>query len=856
MGNDFSLVIKYIKNYKKRSLSIISSIILGTALIVGVGTLSRSAQQADLDRMKRETGTYHVRFKDIDKEQLDIIKKQNEIKDFSISSSYASTDIGEKLPINIEYASENYLTNTSKLLKGRFPKGQNEVVVEEWVLNSMGLENNLNQEVSFKLYEKDKDETFKIVGILKDRYQEKSQGICEMFLYLDENKINKYDVYVELQEDSDIDKEIDNIAKEINMSKKEDIRKNTMLIDSVKQNGRLDNESKISALTMSIFSGLVIYSIYTISIYQRIREYGVLKALGSTNFKIFKLMMYELITLSLIAMPIGIFVGISGAQIFNKLAGNIKFDIEGVVTPFVIPTNTIILSILCTLIVMFIISISSYKKIKNISPIDAIRKNLNKDEKIKKNNLIIYKITNKISPTKSISTRNILRNKKGFLIIILSMSIGGILVIRNNYANVGNEKLFEFGDLKRYTNGDFILTKNIFHNENNGINKEQINEIKNIEGIKEVKTASFLETRMDIPKEKMLDLKYYEMLNEQSLRIDNGYEILESKELDGYVIKQKLKGYNDEMIKSLNDYVVSGEINIENMKNSNEVVLYIPHTYEAYEGVRDVSIGSGEPVVDIKVGDTVKIKIPKDEIDGELYWKMKDNDNYEYKYYEFKVGAIVNYPFADDAMYSSDKGVDVITSSSYLEKITGINTYDLVYANIDDNADHKIINKQLGKIGSKTPGTVTVDTIEEKEITEKMSQKTIMYSYGVIVIIFIISAFNIVNNVSYNIASRTNEFGMLRAMGITDTDFRNMITYEGILYGVISSIIVIIVGILIQIRIYTTFGYEGYGIEFAIAYKEYILVIITNIGIGLITTYFPSRKIKKGNIVESINIIE
>ena len=123
-------------------------------------------------------------------------------------------------------------------------------------------------------------------------------------------------------------------------------------------------------------------------------------------------------------------------------------------------------------------------------------------------------------------------------------------------------------------------------------------------------------------------------------------------------------------------------------------------------------------------------------------------------------------------------------------------------------------------------------------------------------IIFIISAFNIVNNVSYNIASRTNEFGMLRAMGITDTDFRNMITYEGILYGVISSIIVIIVGILIQIRIYTTFGYEGYGVEFAIAYKEYILVIITNIGIGLITTYFPSRKIKKGNIVESINIIE
>ncbi|CEO05775.1 ABC transporter permease [[Clostridium] sordellii] len=856
MGNDLKIVLKYIKSYKSRSLAIMFSIILGTALIVGVGTLSRSAQQADLDRMKRELGTHHVRFKDVNKDQLEVIKKGKDIEDLSITSSYASSDLGEKLPININYASENYLTGTSELLKGRFPKAKNEVVVEEWVLNSMGLEPKLNQELTFKLYKKEKPETFKIVGILRDRYEEKSMGICEMFLALDESNLNKFDAYVEFNEDSDINKNIKDIATNAKLNKQDNIRMNNMLIDSVMKNGRLDNESKVTAIIMSIFAGLVIYSIYTISVYQRIREYGVLKAIGSTNSKVFKLMLYELLILSFISIPCGIVIGMGGAQIFNKLAGNIKFDIKGVVTPFVIPTNVIILSIGCTLLVSFIISILAYMKIRKLAPMDAIRRNLYENKKIKKNNFIISKLIQKIAITKNISIKNIFRNKKGLIMILLSMSIGGILIIKTNYSTLSDEKIIEEGDMKMYRNGDFTLTKNSFDSFNNGITKDQVKEIKNIDGIKDVKTASFLESRMDIPKDKMLDLDYYKQLNKQSSKMDRGYSLIENKEIDGYTMKQRLKGYNDEMINSLNDYVTSGKIDVEKMKNSNTIALYIPHTYNVYENRKDTIIGGGKPVADIKVGDTVKIKIPKGKIDEELYWSMKGGDDYDYDYHEFKVGAIVDYSYADDCMYSYDRGIDVITSSDYLQKITGVDTYNLVYADVKEGADHIAINKELGKIGSKTPGVTTVDLIQEKEATEKMNQKTDMYRYGMILIIFIISAFNIVNNVSYNITSRTSEFGMLRAIGITKEDFEKMILWEGILYGVLSSVIVLIVGVLLQIRIYDKFGYENYGIKFAIAYKEYILIAITNIGIGLLATYFPARKIKESNIVESINIIE
>ncbi|OJT75349.1 hypothetical protein BM530_12705 [Clostridioides difficile] len=74
MKDNLKIVLRYIKSYKARSLAIVVSIILATSLVVGIGTLSRSAQQADVDRLKRELGTDHVYFKNIKKNQLKSIK--------------------------------------------------------------------------------------------------------------------------------------------------------------------------------------------------------------------------------------------------------------------------------------------------------------------------------------------------------------------------------------------------------------------------------------------------------------------------------------------------------------------------------------------------------------------------------------------------------------------------------------------------------------------------------------------------------------------------------------------------------------------------------------------------------------
>lgn len=856
MREDFSIVIKYIKSFKSRSIAIMLSIILGTALIVGVGTLSKSAQEAGLERIKRETGTYHVAYKDIDKNQLKVVKEGKDIKNIGLNSYYASTDKGEKLPINILYADNNFINDESEIVKGRLPEGKNEVVLEGWILNSMGLEEAVGQELTFKLYDKEKPEKFKVVGILKDRYKDKSVGRCEMFLHLDENKINNFIANVEFNEGSPISKNIEAIAKKAHLNLDNQVGVNSTLVGTVEENGGIDSESRNTAITMSAFAGLVIYSIFSISVYQRIRDYGMLRAVGATNFRVFKLMLYELLLIAIISLPIGILLGMGGAQIFNKTGGNIQYEGNIKSTPFVIPTNIILISIACTIIMIFVISLLTYMKIRKISPIEAIKKNFGGDKKIKKSNFIIGVLSNKISATKTISIKNIFRNKKAFILIMLSMSIGGILVIKNDYAYSRSEAMYEDQQREMYMNGDFVLTVNGSTDEENGLTDKEINEIKNIDGISEVKTARILQSRMVLDKKDILDMEFIEQLNNGGYTgsVLNGL-LFKDKKSDKYLLKQKLKGFNDEMLKSLDKYVVSGKIDIEKMKKENLAVIYMPYIVDTFYGTKNVVVGGGKPLANIKVGDTVTIKYPKGKIDNvESYWKAKDN--LEYEEHEFKVGAIVNYPFADDSMYSGDDGIDVITSSNYLEKLFGENNYDVVYANAKKGEDHDAINKKLGEIGSKVPGTITTDMVQDKAADDRSLKQDKLYSYGIVAILFAISIFNIINNVSYNLTSRTSEFGMLRAIGISEKDFKKMITYEGLFYGIISSVIVVVGGIILQTRMYETYGFVDYGMDFVINYKLYILIVIVNIIVGLLSTYLPARKIKESSIVEAINIIE
>ncbi|GAA3657727.1 ABC transporter permease [Asaccharospora irregularis] len=843
MENYFKLATLYIKKYINRSIAICASMVLSIALIVGCGTLSQSAKQANIDKTKYEEGLYHVRYKDITKEQLSIIEKNKDIKEIGMTSYYDSNNPDNKLMINLTMANKEYIkSGNSRLIDGTLPTKKNEIALEEWALKNMGLEPKLGEKITLDLYNKASKETYTLVGILKDRAREKSVGQVDGFLAFDINSINKLDAYITFDESSNINENIQTISKQAKI-KSDNVRKNNMLLEALGDTGQKDYKVILLAIIVSIVSGIVIHGIFNISILQRASEYGVIRAIGGESLQILMLLFFELLILQIISMPIGVGAGILGAKLFSSIAGGLFTEGTVEITKIIINKDIVIFSGLVTLFIIFIISLFTFKTVKKVSPINAIKKNLSsaKISKVPNNNIKF--LTKIMSFEKVISFKNIFSYKKGFFMVILSMGLGGAIFISASfYAHLAKVQDYKKAELSNI-NTDYKVSIIPTRPMNYGINEESVKKIKELSAVESVNSIQLLYSRLFLDKSEIAEPLYFDQLNsfEYYKNVLNG--ILTKDENSGkYVLKNIVYGYDDKLLKKLNKYIVDGEIDRSKMRNENIAIIKIPHPI-------------GPNVVDIGVGDIVKVTFREDGNSSLEYLRMEDKGG-KYKTEEFLVGGIVDEVIDTADYYSGEDSVDLVISSNRFKKITGFENYQIVNIDKKQGEDHSRLNDNILNITNKTEGSVLYDMAKEREDISLLQKNKIAFIYSIIIVLFVISLFNILNNISYRLISRTNEFGMIRATGMTNNEFKRMIRFEGLIYGMSSSIISVTLGIISQNVLFKVLSPKLISPKFIIQWENYLLIVVINIIIGLIATYFPSKKIKDLSIVESISSLE
>ncbi|MFL1468431.1 ABC transporter permease [Paraclostridium bifermentans] len=862
MKKNLNLGVRYMKAYKARSFAIILSIILSVGMIVGVLTLTKTEKMNELQTMKYNTGIYHTTFKDLDYNQLEKIEKSSDVENVGAFNFHGITTDKEKQSVIMLNCNDDYIISNSKLEKGRLPKEKNEIVAEEWVLKNLGIQPTLNQNIKLNVEDINKnvkDEEFKLVGIIKDRPTEKQVAKMQMYLPLQKGS-EHLEVGVAFNEKIDIQNYSLELAKKANINKDNiGIQEDLILISNDANNISLDNI--LSVLVISLICGIVIYSIFNISMYKRFREYGVLRAIGARNSKVFKLILNELMTLGVIGMPIGLVGGLGASLIAYKKSSELKTSIalDGKIisSHMVYPVVEIILAILFMVLILLLISFFTYRKINKLSIIDSIKGN-RKENSIKRNRLSVKDLSKYMKTYKAISFKNILRNKKRFIMIVLSMSICGILFINSNYRSHLSQSDDFITDRGLFNNSDMKIDVYGSENQRNGLSKKDIKQIENIDGVKEVVKSQIMNGRMVINKGDIATEGYFDSINKSS-RGSNLFKgfLVKDKINDELILKQNLRGYDEQALKELNNYLVQGNIDIEKMKKEDLAVVYVPMvTEEKFDGgVMYNCVDNGKPVANIKVGDTVKVKFREDGERPIEFYRLEDTDG-KYIEREFKVGAVVSYPFMAEDTYTSDQCVDVIVSEDTFSKATNSKAYQAININLKEGANDKKVYDEILKTTIKVKGAMARNIIEEKRNSDAMYEKSRVFNASIVAVLFVIAVVNVVNNISQSIVDRTNEFGMLRAVGLNNKDFRKMIIFEGIIYTAISSLIIIFVSLILNKTTYDSFGVSKFGIEFSIRYIDYISIIVINALIGVLATYLPSKKLEKVSVVEMININE
>ncbi|CEN84811.1 ABC transporter permease [Paraclostridium sordellii] len=862
MRKKLNLGLRYMQTYKARSFAIILSMVLSVAMIVGILTLTKTEDMNSLQTMKYNTGIYHTTFKNLNDKQLKIIENSGNLENVGAFNFHGMTTDKEKQSVIMLNCNEDYIISNSKLEKGRFAKSRNEIVAEEWVLKNLGLEPKLNQVIKLNIEDTSKnikDEEFKLVGIIKDRPTEKQIGKMQMYLPLQKNS-EHLEVGLAFNEKIDIPIYIEELAKKANVNK-DNISSLDDLITISRDANNVSLNTALSALVISLICGVVVYSIFNISMYKRFKEYGILRAIGARNFKVFRLILNELMTLSLIGIPIGTVLGIIASTISNKYASELKTNIalngEIIKLHMIYPITEIVLTILFMIIILLLIAFFTYRKINKLSIIDAIKGNRKSDNM--KRNIITVKTLRKYMKTyKAISFKNIWRNKKRCIMIILSMSICGILFINSNYKLHLDQSDDFIVDRSMFNNSDMRIDVYGTGNQRGGLSKEDINKIENIDGVKEVIKSQIMNGRMVMDEKDIAIKGYFENINKSSRGegLFKGY-LVKDKLNNELILKQNLRGYDDKALKELNNYLVEGSIDIERMKNEDLAVIYIPRVVDEKHGgkIEYNIVDNGKPVSDIKVGDTVKVKFREDGKRPIEFITLEDNDA-KYIEKEFKVGAIVSYPFMAEDTYSSDQCIDVIVSDNKFTQVTGSEDYQAININLDKGVNDKKVYDEILKTTIKVNGAMARNIMEEKANRDAMYEKSRIYNAGMVVVLFIIAIVNIVNNISQSILDRTNEFGMLRAVGLNNKYFKKMIIFEGFIYTLISSLIIIVISLVLNKMTYNSFEVSKYGIDFSIRYIDYILIIIINTLVGILTTYLPAKRLEKISVVEMININE
>lgn len=161
---------------------------------------------------------------------------------------------------------------------------------------------------------------------------------------------------------------------------------------------------------------------------------------------------------------------------------------------------------------------------------------------------------------------------------------------------------------------------------------------------------------------------------------------------------------------------------------------------------------------------------------------------------EFEIAAIVSRPLARETSFlnadSWSSMQSLILPNRQMYEQYGIYDYSFINASAADETDTDIAADRLLQKIQDVPKAVLQDYTTAIETQKSHLRQQQLFFSGIALILLVISLFHIMNSMNYSILSHRREYGIIRAMGITDAGFYNMVLRMGFLYGLLADLLI------------------------------------------------------------------
>lgn len=566
-----NLVKGNLKSSKAKSVLICITIMLTTTLLTSVGIICNNWLKTNKAATIEYSGSFEGIYKRVNKDKLDIIKNNASIDQYGIYKAIGTSQY-EDSNLGLIYA-DNTIKNMAniKFEDGTMPEKENEIAIERGYLNLLNNGAKIGDKIKLS-YEslstgEIKEKEFILSGILQtsdiSKAQKSYSAIISKSYFVSEevDENTKYNVYINIVKPKkltadEVKESILSIAKNMGIEEY-DVRINTDYINASNPDPQVIAGGIIVALIIILSSMLVIYSIFYVSVINKVHEYGKLRAVGATKRQIRKIILREGFILSCISIPLGIAIGYLIGQVVILKA--LKMDRYGV------GGMNIFIAIGVAVITVISVLLSLLKPMKmacNISPVEAMRYDGNDSKQKKRKG---YEEIN----LKKITFANLSRNKKRTVITLLSLSLSGILfIVASTIMNCMNPenmaKDHSLGDITVYLdNYDWNEdgSNNLYDIQaNNPLGKEMCERLENIPGVKKINMEKSAWASIDIG------------AGEKNL--------------------EDIQGFDKEFYDELSEHLVEGEINKEALESGEGLV----YTHPSYAKEIGIKVGSTQVI--------------------------------------------------------------------------------------------------------------------------------------------------------------------------------------------------------------------------------------------------------------------
>lgn len=813
------------KKNKKRNFLIGIAIALTSFLLTAAPTVIVGYVRIHNQAVNECYPTFHAMFRDVDSRKAKEIQEDSRIEQAGFREDPAVIDCDNNSDARISMLSIDQTAaelSGQELAEGKFPEKGNEIAVSERILEAIGRTGTIGDRITISFQaaggkESGQSREFTIVGMIEDSeisIREKmyfafvSDAFARDILKEDEHQYRMYFRmnHIEGKTTDDIKEQIEMLGREYGI-KENDITLNNEYLHA----NYVDPTTYIGLaliLTVIALVGIfTIYGIYYVSMLDKVREYGRLRAIGATKRQIRQLVFREGLAVAAIAIPVGIILGLLSGVLVIRMAESMGVDGGDIVSARIrqvieshevnlIQPWIILFSLLVSLATVYLSLLRPMRAASRISAIEALRW---QGKKASSNKL--RKGYEEINITR-LTIVNLSRNKKRTAMTIFTLGATGILfIVAATVCSCIDPEVLTRQELR----GDIQIS---------------------IDSWEEMSTERELwNIQQKNPLTEELQKKILETEGVMDIDVDTAVSVgLEGpKEADGRPLQSSIKGISRRAMEELECYVVEGSLEEPSLADGSGIILG-RRFRDRFEEMKDWKPGT---------------KIRMELADGAERFTR-----------EFRIAAIVDGPI-------SLGGVWLSMPAEALQSLCETNLTDCLEITVETGMEEQAAEM----IRQLTEGLefVEIKTYTEVYETEERGVRLILYGcYGILLIFGLIGILNLVNTMINSVYIRRRELGMLQAIGMSGRQTVRMLQVEGLFYTLGTLALSLGLGSLLGYAAFVWSKEEGI---MSITTYQYpvipaVILSLTVLAVQLLVTHLVNCGQKKQSLIDRIRFAE